>query len=211
MVRIRSIPQIHRGITFRSRTEARWAEFFHLTETPFVYENEGYQLGPYWYVPDFWLPDGEAFLEVKGIAPSTTEQMKAHLLARQSERPVVIACGNPRQEVVAYCYQADGDNRRCFLVEEHKSLTGVWLAEFASGGGWSRPLKSRMKNCAAYGYQHPALDEAGMLQFRAPQNADSNPFDGHDSRRLGAWESVGIPALSLVHEAYRKMNEGDNE
>lgn len=210
MVRIRSIPQRHRGITFRSRTEARWAEFFHLTDTPFVYENEGYQLGPYWYVPDFWLPEGETFVEVKGTEPTTTERVKAHLLARQSERSVIITCGNPRADVVAYCHQYDGDNRRCFFVEEHKSSSGAWVAEFADGGGWSVPLRRKLKNCAAYGYQHPLLEEAGRLQFNPPSKP--RPFDNHDERRLGDWEQLGIPALSIAHHAGRFANrEGEDK
>ena len=62
---INAIPTRYKGIEFRSRTEARWAVFFDELGIEWQYEPEGYQLLSGWYLPDFWLPEIDAFLEVK--------------------------------------------------------------------------------------------------------------------------------------------------
>ena len=53
---IHPIPTTYRGVTFRSRLEARWAVFFDALGIEWHYEHEGYQLPSGWYLPDFWLP-----------------------------------------------------------------------------------------------------------------------------------------------------------
>jgi len=163
----KAIPQKHNGITYRSRTEARWAEFFRLTGTPVVYEPDGFQLPGVWYVPDFLLGYAEVFFEVKGGQPTLPERVKAEKLAKASQQPVVIACGNPSSDVELICFRPDGRVSKCALVEEHKR-TGAWIAEFADGGGWAFPLAKGLVNCGAYGHQHELLDVAGKLQFDAP-------------------------------------------
>jgi hypothetical protein len=201
----KAIPQEHKGIVFRSRTEARWAEFFRLTKTPFQYEPEGYQLGNVWYVPDFLLNEAEAFFEVKGGSPTLPERHKAMKLARQLEQPVLIGCGNPSVNVEVLCFTPDGRERRCVIVEEHKT-TGAWVAEFADGGGWAFPLKKGLVNCAAYGYQHPSLDEAGKLQFNVP---DPDPPPPVPDLALGDWEIAGRWAWPLVKGAWQRMKKGE--
>lgn len=62
------IPTEYRGVLFRSRTEARWATLLDLMGIRWEYEAEGYQLQSCWYLPDFWLPQFNAFAEVKGTA-----------------------------------------------------------------------------------------------------------------------------------------------
>lgn len=62
---IAAIPTTYAGVTFRSRTEARWAVFFDQLDIPWDYEPEGYQLKAGWYAPDFWLPSHEMFFELR--------------------------------------------------------------------------------------------------------------------------------------------------
>jgi hypothetical protein len=48
--------------------EARWAVFFDNAGIPFEYEYVGYKLGELgktWYLPDFWLPEQRAWVEIK--------------------------------------------------------------------------------------------------------------------------------------------------
>lgn len=64
---IKAIETKYHGIAFRSRKEARWAVFFDEAGIPWEYEPEAYKLptgGA--YLPDFWLPEQNAFWEVKG-------------------------------------------------------------------------------------------------------------------------------------------------
>ena len=65
---ISAIETSYRGRRFRSRLEARWAVFFDSLRIPWRYEEQGYRIGerkrP--YLPDFWLPEAGAWVEVKG-------------------------------------------------------------------------------------------------------------------------------------------------
>lgn len=79
------IPTTYAGVKFRSRQEARWAVFFDALQLEWYYEVEGYQL-PHcyeisadnptpdevaehhrllWYLPDFWLPELNLWVEIK--------------------------------------------------------------------------------------------------------------------------------------------------
>jgi hypothetical protein len=56
----------YRGYRFRSRLEARWAVFLDALGIEWGYEVEGYHLPDgQMYLPDFWLPEVETFIEVK--------------------------------------------------------------------------------------------------------------------------------------------------
>lgn len=64
---IKPIETRYNGCHFRSRTEARWAVYFDTIGIKYEYEKEGYDLGELgWYLPDFWLPEYQMFVEVKG-------------------------------------------------------------------------------------------------------------------------------------------------
>lgn len=92
---IKPIPTTYRGCTFRSRTEARWAAFLDKLGVPYTYEPEGIDLDGDWYLPDFWLPTGGLWLEIKGVAPNPREVRVAGKLAKISRCPVAIAIGAP--------------------------------------------------------------------------------------------------------------------
>lgn len=64
---IKPIETIYNGYKFRSRLEARWAVFFDSLGIRYEYEPEGFVLsdGTY-YLPDFYLPDFDMWVEVKG-------------------------------------------------------------------------------------------------------------------------------------------------
>jgi hypothetical protein len=54
-----------RGRTYRSRSEAKWALVLTALDVPFYYEPSHYSLPSGVYLPDFWLPTLDAYLEVK--------------------------------------------------------------------------------------------------------------------------------------------------
>lgn len=90
----RAIETTYRGYRFRSRLEARWAVFFDTLSVRWEYEKEGYELGDAGrYLPDFWLPDLECFVEVKGAEPTDDEMVLADALRQQSGSPVIIVHG----------------------------------------------------------------------------------------------------------------------
>lgn len=56
----------YKGYRFRSRLEARWAVFFNALGIAWVYEPEGFQLSDGTrYLPDFWLPEFNLYVEIK--------------------------------------------------------------------------------------------------------------------------------------------------
>lgn len=82
----------YRGYRFRSRLEARWAVFFDAANIAWEYEKDGYNVNGRHYLPDFYLPQQDAFFEVKG----TNDYDEALLqgLADVTHKPVVLAVGN---------------------------------------------------------------------------------------------------------------------
>ncbi len=87
---MRIIETFFDGYRFRSRLEARWAVFFNTLGVKYEYEKEGYDLDGVWYLPDFWLPELDFFVEIKGKEPTKEEERKRLLLATQSGKDVHI-------------------------------------------------------------------------------------------------------------------------
>lgn len=64
---IKPIETIYNGYRFRSRLEARWAVFFDAIGFDYEYEPEGFNLGNNcFYLPDFYLPENDSWVEIKG-------------------------------------------------------------------------------------------------------------------------------------------------
>ncbi len=91
--RIAPIPTTYRDIEFRSKLEANVAQVFDALGVPWTYEQEGYQIGEIWYLPDFFLPEARQFVEVKGALdhPSMAKPLAlAGALGRASPLRVVV-------------------------------------------------------------------------------------------------------------------------
>lgn len=160
---IKAIRTFYNGVWYQSRTEARWAHFFTIAGIPFEYEAEGFDMSGDWYVPDFHV--NGLFFEVKPIEATEREQRVARKLAKMTGKPVAIAADNPNREQITMHFP-DCTTSPAHMVEEFRSNTGAWLAEYPDGGGWALPLKYGLTNCAAHGELHPLRSVAGALQFR---------------------------------------------
>lgn len=97
MTHLKAIETNWRGWRFRSRTEARWAVALTHAAIPFDYEAQGFDLPSGWYLPDFWLPERKAWLEIKGQEPNERELRLAAELAAGGNW-VLIAVGPPDPE-----------------------------------------------------------------------------------------------------------------
>lgn len=62
---IQAIETHYNGYRFRSRLEARWAVFFDAAGVEYRYEPEGFHLDELLYLPDFWLPKQNLWIEIK--------------------------------------------------------------------------------------------------------------------------------------------------
>lgn len=93
----------YKGYRFRSRLEARWAVYFDALGMKWEYEKEGYDLGSAgWYLPDFWLPEGEVWAEVKPTAFTQDEIGKARRLGNLTGSGVLMLVGVP--DYTSYWY-----------------------------------------------------------------------------------------------------------
>ena len=64
---IKPIETVYNGYRFRSRLEARWAVFFDTIGARYEYEPQGFEFEDGTrYLPDFYLPDCDRWIEVKG-------------------------------------------------------------------------------------------------------------------------------------------------
>ncbi|MEN2464926.1 hypothetical protein [Ornithinibacillus sp. JPR2-1] len=132
---IKAIETIYKGYRFRSRLEARWAVFFDSLGIKWEYEPEGFELlltekdsdlfesqedwqdlrkkwmgKTLYYLPDFWLPDLNLWVEVKGNDITEEEDIKASLLAERTGSSVFVVGNIPYidPENIDVWYFSDG-------------------------------------------------------------------------------------------------------
>lgn len=92
---IKPIETKYNGYRFRSRLEARWAVFFDALGIAWEYEVEGFNLGSDgWYLPDFWLPEFNAFVEIKPTFEAMSEDAKKYYSLSRSH-PLIVMMGLP--------------------------------------------------------------------------------------------------------------------
>ena len=73
---IKPIETVYNGYRFRSRLEARWAVFFNEGKIKYEYEPEGFDINGMRYLPDFYLPDFDVYVEVKRDTAEGIEEIK---------------------------------------------------------------------------------------------------------------------------------------
>lgn len=99
---IKAIETKFDGHRFRSRLEARWAVFLKDLEIEYEYELEGYKLpSGKCYLPDFYLPTMDCFVEVKPIIDfDFNDFLKMVEFSHQSDRNLLVICGTPSNETM---------------------------------------------------------------------------------------------------------------
>ena len=99
MNEIKPIETRYKGYRFRSRLEARWAVFFDALDVKWEYEKEGFHLPAGDYLPDFWLPEWECWVEVKPKDGITDRAKKlATELCDATSFPVIVTDGLARND-----------------------------------------------------------------------------------------------------------------
>jgi hypothetical protein len=110
---IKAIETDYKGYRFRSRLEARWAVVWDAFALAYEYEPEGFELpGGVRYLPDFFLPDWDAYVEIKRAVPADAPLPdehfdafnKANALADATGKRVVVVCGPPVEDHVALLF-----------------------------------------------------------------------------------------------------------
>lgn len=166
---INAIPTEYNGITFRSRTEARWAVFLDVLKIKWEYEAEGYQLLSGSYLPDFWVPEIDAFLEVK---PEGAEEDR-----RWSE---LVALTNKRLFVTS---GAPGSSHEMYGPNPDWPATELAMYCADSADNWYGPMSAHQKAMLeAYGRIGGYGDAPYFICQCATCNQWGCEFDGRAER-----------------------------
>lgn len=109
MSEIKAIETYYNGYRFRSRLEARWAVFFDALGVKYEYEPQGFTFDDgTCYLPDFYLPDCDLWIEVKGLA-SDSDSHKIELF-REHHTLIVLGSIPPEtDDIVNWAYDTFGD------------------------------------------------------------------------------------------------------
>ena len=93
---MKAIETIYNGTNYRSKTEAKWALFMDLIGCKFIYEPQAYDLGESGcYLPDFWLPALDAFVEIKPDIVIDSRTSPTAALCAFTRKNVFTFCGSP--------------------------------------------------------------------------------------------------------------------
>lgn len=145
---LKPIETAYNGYRFRSRLEARWAVWFDAMGIKYQYEAEGFDLGGLYYLPDFYLPQWEIYVEIKpsrALEPDEIE--KIILLQEQANRRAVIIVGQPRPDdylILVYLNRAgEWSVYGCEFAECRRGCGELWF--LAKDRSWGSVIKSNPK------------------------------------------------------------------
>lgn len=118
---MKAIDTRYNGRTYRSRLEARWAVFLDALGVRFQYEPEGFRFSDgTMYLPDFWLPDHNCWVETKAVEPSERELRKIKLLASEGGFNVWVFIGQPDPATLPKMLLIAGERFNDGFVEEYE-------------------------------------------------------------------------------------------
>ena len=178
---VKPIETVYNGYRFRSRLEARWAVFLDSFGEEWEYEREGYELPSGRYLPDFWLPRLQCWLEIKPTQPTEHEKELCEDLNSEVGDAVIICQGRPSSDIIQKVYRLSSNyactrNTSSILcrcgVESGSTPGVVWCDDFF----WA--IDKQQKLCLlAPGY--PARRDAeyfcswiNPVSFPAPKRSD---------------------------------------
>jgi hypothetical protein len=189
--------------------------FFDATKTPWVYEKEGYELPSGRYLPDFWLPSLDCWVEIKGEEPTAEEAKKAEELGAGTGWAVVIADGLPLERPL-----------RVYCCDDGSSSGGVgwWMGlnsppQFAKGDDgslciwsdmrcrsfagptWEKPFRGMRLNGSVIGDVRTIEGVAAELQEEAAA-ARSARFEYGES---GGTSHISAPANAVIRRSKREF------
>lgn len=123
---IKPIQTYYNGYHFRSRLEARWAVFFTKCTIPFEYEPDGYFVNGRNYLPDFYLPWYDCFVEIKPKEYENVAEITQTLeaLSRATEKPTILCLGDPVDDCM---------NIFCLIINDSGGWEGWERAHFVEG------------------------------------------------------------------------------
>lgn len=109
MTCVKAIETEYNGYRFRSRLEARWAVFFDAANIKYEYEPEGFESPDGTrYLPDFYLPEYDWYVEVKPPRPGAFEDIERASRFVGEKIKVLLLLGNipPKRDIEFWHFSA---------------------------------------------------------------------------------------------------------
>jgi len=110
---VKPIETVYAGYRFRSRLEARWAVFFDELNIKYEYEPEGYRLkSGAMYLPDFFLPEFNVFVEVKASPELDDGKAEEFALSADPDKcgGMLICYGQPADDNLRFVTAFESDD-----------------------------------------------------------------------------------------------------
>lgn len=106
-MKIKAIETEYNGYRFRSRLEARWAVFFDNARIKYEYEPEGFELSCGKYLPDFFLPDFDIYVEIKPfdrtvvkcVGDNNKWEQKCATFRDETGHAILLCYGEPAEDI----------------------------------------------------------------------------------------------------------------
>lgn len=127
---IKAINTQYKGYNFRSRTGARWAVFFDACGYEWEYEREGFKLPSGPYLPDFYFPEYNTYLEVKGQKFTELERQKCKELSVKYD--VILLDEPPGEKTYEQYMQGEQVSDLVFIPEVYKYAPFYYCGEWDS-------------------------------------------------------------------------------
>jgi hypothetical protein len=185
---IKAIETSYRGYRFRSRTEARWAVFFDAAGIDWQYELDGFCINGKSYLPDFWLPQHELFVEIK---PHKEACVQALPLIKEfvasGDHPSLLVAGPPNADMPPHLFYVYRFSRsrpddpeammrpvsfgQCPFCDRIDVDVGGWRCNCVAGLS-----VLRWKNCAQTPRLEYALSQGQQARFEHGEDARPDPY-----------------------------------
>lgn len=183
---LKAIETHYKGYRFRSRLEARWAVLFDALLVTWEYEKEGYQLlnNAGFYLPDFWLPDFDMWVEVKGGECSEADRAKIQALHEQSGKDVVLVGNIPENSTFHFHTQTE---RIIALYLPDSAMETAINRMFGRGSTfWDGEVSVLCPECG-FDYVHIGTAE----EVNGNDNYEAGWGGRGDAVRVGMWCEAG--------------------
>lgn len=174
---MKPIPTKYKETLFRSRLEARWALFFDELGVKWLYEHEGYQLASGWYLPDFWLPSIDTFVEIKGVDPNDREVQLCSELSQSTGHRVILMSRE-------LGWWVEDDEVQPYMNK------GEAFSFFGEGGDHPY-LPCVCRDCGAFGFQ---------FEGRAARICRHDPLDDRDTGKVN--QVIAAVTKANAHRFY---------
>jgi hypothetical protein len=184
--------------------------FFNTAGIPYRYETEGYDVAGEWYLPDFWLPHLNCWIEIKGKDNPTARELRLiKLLAQQTESQGFIIPGNipypyPSEDwIVGYRWNRDGE----FVEVSAASWVQcpVCLKVDIEGGDFKWP-----STCACIGELWLKLFRLSVGKDLLPGETSAEEFGEFleaVERILKKSAHIGLYKTQLLRDAYHEARQ----